>query len=185
MNSWDKQRKETSLAYEWFCKYRNLSSSNRSQQAVIEKYSKKKSYTTQLARWSKRNEWVKRVEAYDAYLEDKIKLELEDERVTAARRHIDIAKKFFGIVEKKLAKIDKTDIKDMTATEMKALAEFAVKTERDALGITTELKVKSDVTVTDKMGDKVSKDFNGLIAKALAMRYIKEDPKEEEVVDER
>lgn len=173
MNSWDKQLKETSLAFEWFCKYRNLSAANRSQAAVIEKYSKKKSYATQLARWSKKYDWVKRVEDYDAHLEEKIQLELEDERVTAARKHIDVANKFFTIVNKKINSLSQKNIKDMSATELKGLAEFAVKTERDALGVATELKVQNDITVEDKMGDRISDDVSKIMDRVLAMRFEK------------
>ena len=171
MNIWDKQHQESTLAYEWFCKYRNIPAAERSQLAVIEKYSKKKSYVTQLARWSKKFDWVKRVEAYDAHVEDKIRLKLEDERVTAARKHIDIANKFFAIVNKKINSLSQKNIKDMSVTELKGLAEFAVKTERDALGIANELNVNSDVNITDKMGAKINKDYMDLVEKALAMRY--------------
>ena len=132
-----------------------------------EMYGKKKSYLTQIGRWSKKFDWVKRVEAYDVHIEEKIQKSLEDERVTAAKKHIRIANKFLGAVESKL-KVLKN--KEISASELKNMAEFAVKTERDALGITNELKIRSDVTIEDKMGAKIHEDFMGLVEKALSMR---------------
>ena len=59
----------------------------------------------------------------------------------------------------------------MSATELKGIAEFAVKTERDALGRANELNVNSDINFTDKMGAKINKDYMELVEKALAMRH--------------
>ena len=169
MELWDRLENETSLAYEWFCRYRDYGR-ERSHVVVVEKYGKKKSYLTQVGRWSKKYNWVKRVEAYDFYLENKIRDSLEDERLTAAKKHIVLADIFYNKVLEGMKSISPHEISPKNLTSM---ADFAVKTERDALGIASEFKITNDVNVRDKTTEKVFKSVMDIADKILALRTSK------------
>ena len=171
MEIWDKQEGETTLSYDWFCKYRDYGT-ERSQAIIVQKYGRKDSYTTQLGKWSKKYNWVERVNAYDIYLEGKKRKSMEDERLTAAKKHIALAEVFY---KKVMEKMKTLDAEDLSARSLKDMAEFAVKTERDALGIAQEFKVVNDVTVKDKNAEKVYQSVIDIANKVLDMRAPKGD----------
>ncbi len=84
---WLKQEFETDTAFHRFTVYRDLGP-ERTLEKVREKLGKKPSYSAQIQKWSRKNAWVRRVEAYDAE-QDRLRLEAETkEKIIAARKTI-------------------------------------------------------------------------------------------------
>ncbi|WP_422477221.1 hypothetical protein [Pleomorphochaeta sp. DL1XJH-081] len=166
MDAWEKQEGETALAYEWFCRYRDMGRT-RSHAALCHAYGRKESYRSQLQVWSKRNNWVSRVEAYELHLEEQKRHEMESEQVKAAREHIQLADEVMEVLLMKLACLRESDI---NATQWKNLAEFAVKTKRDALGIAEKHDVSGSIDVNDKTALRISKEFLERTERLLALR---------------
>lgn len=140
---WDRQPFERSRAYAAFCVYRDLGA-QRSLQAVSEKIGKTRSL---LSQWSRKWEWVKRVEAWDNHL-DGIALKEQEEaakqaKIEMTRRHLNIAKALQAVSaaginhlnEVARAKDNKLDLSPM---EISKMAELGVKLERLIEGETTE-----------------------------------------------
>ena len=171
MSRWDKIESETELSYEWFCRYRD-EGPERSLSKVVQKHNKKEHYKSQLAKWSAKYDWVERVKEYDTHLEDMKRKELEDERVIAAKRQAAFSNSLMDILEEQLIKLRSTDLNPI---QFKAIADLAIKTQRDALGIQNDLKVVGDINVVDKTGEKVCKDVLELAEKVLAMRSGKDE----------
>jgi hypothetical protein len=102
---WDAQPGETSTAYHWFCRYRELPAGDRSLPRVISDAidrgasTRPRSATTghrergeapsmnSLKRWASKHHWEARAVAYDQDVERRKFAVLEDEAVEAARRH--------------------------------------------------------------------------------------------------
>lgn len=166
MKKWEKLPEETELAYYWFCQYRDMGV-DRSLSAVVLKYNRKESYKTQLAKWSGKFEWVERVVAYDHYMEGKKREAAEDERIVAARQDIRLSE---DVLEKVKTKMAVLDAEDMSIYDMRTLAEFAIKIRRDAMGVAQEVKITSDVSVTDKTAERVYDNFIATAERLLAMR---------------
>ncbi len=103
--------------------------------------------------WSKKFNWISRSEAYDVYLEEQKRAELENEQVKAAREHIQLADEVMELLLLKLACLKNSDI---NATQWKGLAEFAVKTKRDALGVAEKHDVSGSINVNDKVAERIS-----------------------------
>ena len=90
MKEWEQLESETELAYEWFCRYRDMGA-ERSLTKVIQKYNKKNTYKSQLAKWSTKYNWTTRVSAYDSHISGQKLVEMENEQLRAAREHIHLA----------------------------------------------------------------------------------------------
>lgn len=166
MSEWDKLENETTLAYEWFCRYRDMGI-GRSHANLVRAYGRKDSYKSQIQVWSKKFNWISRSEAYDVYLEEQKRAELENEQVKAAREHIQLADEVMELLLLKLACLRDSDI---NATQWKGLAEFAVKTKRDALGIAEKHDVSGSIDVNDKIAERISKEFLERTERLLASR---------------
>lgn len=166
MKEWEKLPEETEIAYHWFCQYRDMGP-ERSLSAVVSMYNRKESYKSQLARWSGKFEWVDRVIAYDQYMEERKREAAEDERIVAARQDIKLSE---DVLEKVKAKMAVLDAKDMSIYDMRTLAEFAIKIRRDAMGVAQEVRITSDVSVTDKTAERVYDNFIATAERLLAMR---------------
>ncbi|MFA5584045.1 MAG: hypothetical protein WDA09_07505 [Bacteriovoracaceae bacterium] len=151
---WEKLEIETTLAYEWFCRYRDMGI-GRSHVKLVQAYGKNKTYTSQIQVWSKKYNWVSRVEAYDLYLEEKKRSEMEDEKMKAARGHFRLADVVEDFVWEKLPELKETKI---NALQWRSLAEFAVKTKRDALGFAEKHEISTEVDVSDKFSERISKE---------------------------
>ncbi|MEQ9263999.1 MAG: hypothetical protein RLN81_02170 [Balneolaceae bacterium] len=79
LRPWAHLSQESDLAFKAFTIYRDLGG-NRSLTKTAKELGKKKHYTSQLEKWSKKYEWVRRTLLYDEYL-DFQKLELANERL--------------------------------------------------------------------------------------------------------
>lgn len=166
MEIWEKQDKETALAYEWFCRYRDMGP-ERSLIKVTQKYAKKPNYKVQLGKWSKAYDWMLRVERYDMHLEERKRGELENEQLMAAREHIQLADRVMELLLLKIACLQKDE---MNPTQWKGLAEFAVKTKRDALGIAEKHDLSGAIEVTDTTAIRISNEFMNRTKRLLATR---------------
>lgn len=131
MNDCDKLPEETSIAYEWFCKYRDMGI-KRSTAKVVQKYGRKSTYRRQLERWSHKNNWVKRVDAYDKKISQINSTEVINKQLQAASEQVQLADTVIQLIYSVL-EVLKTE--DITVLQWKGLAEFAIKTKMEALGL--------------------------------------------------
>lgn len=163
---WEKLDAETTLAYEWFCRYRDYGP-ERSLAKVVQEHGKKKNYVRQLEVWSRRFSWVARATSYDVHIEEKKRLEKEGEQVRAAKEHIRLADSFMEVVWEALPKLRDSEI---NALQLRSLAEFAVKTKRDALGIAEKHDVSGSIDVNDKVAVRISEEVLEKTKRLLALR---------------
>ena len=131
MNDCDKLPGEPSIAYEWFCKYRDMGI-KRSTAKVVQKYGRKATYRRQLERWSHKNNWVKRVDSYDKKIMEVESTKVINKQLQAAREQVQLADTLTQLIYHVLEVLKE---KDITVLQWKGLAEFAIKTKMDALGI--------------------------------------------------
>lgn len=163
---WEKLESETNLAYEWFCRYRDYGP-ERSLAKLAQKYRRKKSYITQLQRWSSSHSWVARAEAYDIHIEELKRAEMETEQVKTAREDIQMADDVKAFLRETLPQLRETKI---NALQWRSLAEFAVKTKRDALGIAEKHDISGTIDVNDKVAVRISEEVLEKTKRLLALR---------------
>lgn len=171
MSNWDKQEHEPILAYEWFCRYRDMGP-ERSLSKVVQEYNRKKSYKSQLAKWSIKYAWSSRAADYDSHLESTLRSRKELDRQREIERteiaHCLLADKAYGFA---LRKMDELENVDINPSQWKSIAEFAVKTKREALGMVGEKhEVNGEIEVIDKTAQRVSKEFLEKAERLLALR---------------
>jgi hypothetical protein len=166
MKEWEQLESETELAYEWFCRYRDMGA-ERSHAKVVQKYSKKNTYKTQLQKWSTKYNWIARVSAYDSHIGGQKLIEMENEQLRAAREHIHLADTVMELVLRKLAVLE---LKDINVNGLKGLAELAVKTKRDALGIAERFDVSGDIDVRQKVSQRIIDEVREINKDLLAIR---------------
>ncbi len=166
MKEWEQLEPETELAYEWFCRYRDMGA-ERSLTKVIQKYNKKNTYKSQLAKWSTKYNWTTRVSAYDSHIGGQKLIEMENEQLRAAREHIHLADTVMELVLRKLAVLE---LKDINVNGLKGLAELAVKTKRDALGIAERFDVSGDIDVRQKVSQRIIDEVREINKDLLAIR---------------
>ncbi len=152
---WDRQEGETSLAYEWFCRYRDMGA-DRSHAKLVQKHGKAPNYARTTQAWSRKNSWVERAEAYDAHIES-IKRETNEDRAKkTAEEHIGVADKVMEFALRKLSLLENMEVKP---NEVKGLIELAVKIKRDALGIAEKHEVTGEVHVEQQTANKLIDDL--------------------------
>lgn len=88
-NLWDKFPDETDKAYKAFCVYRDMGMYRNLRKAVQE-LNKTKGYLRVLADWSKKYDWVERVEAYDHMLSEKRRKEYEKKMLFRVTDHNEV-----------------------------------------------------------------------------------------------
>jgi hypothetical protein len=81
---WGQQVDESAPAFAAFVTYRDLDPKERSIDAVVQKLHKSR---TLIGRWSGRWEWVRRIRAYDAHVDD-IKRQARESAIAKQSRHI-------------------------------------------------------------------------------------------------
>ncbi len=117
--------------------------------------------------WSKKYNWSKRVESYDSHLNGQKLIELENEQLKAAREHIQLADKIMKILLVKLELLENIEFSPM---QWKALAEFAIKTKRDALDIAERFDVSADVDVQHRVSQRIIDEVREINKGLLAVR---------------
>lgn len=136
MNDSGRLPEETSIAYEWFCKYRDIGI-KRSTVKVVQKYGKKATYRRQLERWSSKYYWIKRVKAHDKKISQINSTEIIDKQLQIAREQVQLAETLTELIYRVLELLK---VEDITVLQWKGLAEFAIKTKMEALGLIEEEK---------------------------------------------
>lgn len=121
---WERQPGETPKQYEAFCVYRDLKkvsdpTSKRSLELAGQVLGKTKA---NLEPWSSRNNWVKRVEAWDEYQEKLVREEDQKQQLAdikkMRKRHADLAKAMLVKAAKALLVIPDDEIKPSDVTRM-------------------------------------------------------------------
>ena len=128
---WERQKGETSNAYEAFCVYRDLGV-KRNQPKTCEILGKN---STTISEWSVKYNWVERAEAYDDYQERREREMLEKERLNdikkMRKRHADLASAMLIKAAKALKTIPDEEIK---ASDVTRMVDVASKLERISRG---------------------------------------------------
>ena len=124
---WERQLNESPQAFEAFACYRDMGAA-RSLAKVSRELCKCKAL---MERWSKENDWVKRVAAWDAE-KDRVARQTQLSDIKAMReRHASIAKKMLDTADSALANINPNDV---STNEIARLVEIASKLERISRG---------------------------------------------------
>lgn len=133
---WEKQPYETNLQYRYFHEYllmnyeikQNASGKETLKCSITEKRSirnlakKLNKNWTSIAKMSMKNEWQKRIEAFDLYMLNEIKIRREKEYIEAQDRYSDMGKEIFDGIAKTLQNIDWQKLKPC---DMERLAKVA------------------------------------------------------------
>lgn len=156
MHTWEKQEDETSKSFEAFVIYRNMGP-GRAIEKVVKKLGKSKAL---LERWSSQNDWVKRAQAYDGYLELKARQgkeeqylkDIEGYRERQKQMAITAIKSAMAFLKKANDRLKDLDLEDITPGALPsyfraaaAVAEIALKNEAESLAVDELLRVLQDV----------------------------------------
>lgn len=134
---WERQEGETSKAWEAFCIYRDMGV-DRSLRKVAQNLNKS---VTQIAEWSSKYDWVKRVTAWDAE-QDRIARQEQIKAIKAMRnRHAGMAKAMIVKAGRALQRIPEEEIK---ASDISRMIEVASKLERISRGDVGEVIEERD-----------------------------------------
>ena len=142
---WERQKDESNKAYHIFCIYRNLGP-DRSLEKTREILGKSAGYTRWMQTWSSQYDWVTRAQAYDDYIERKMRKKNEKEILEMAERHVKVAKAFLLIIAQALQQIDPAQL---SPSDMAKWLDVATKLERLSRGVPTEIgkqEVQGQVT---------------------------------------
>ena len=134
---WERQKSESAKAYEAFTIYRDMGA-GRSCRKVAEQLGKS---TGLLERWSRNNDWQKRVAAWDAE-QDRIARQAQvDEIKKMRKRHADLASAMLVKAARALQRIPEDEIK---AGDVSRMVETASKLERISRGDAGEVVEERD-----------------------------------------
>jgi hypothetical protein len=124
---WERQRGETSRAWEAFSVYRDMGA-DRSINKTARKLSKNR---TTIADWSVKYEWVKRAAAWDAEQDRIARQEQISEIKKMRKRHADLASAMLVKAARALQRIPEDEIR---AGDVSRMVETAAKLERISRG---------------------------------------------------
>lgn len=135
VKAWEQQPRETVRAYAAFVAYRDLPPDDRTIRAAAEKHNKSAS---QMANWSRRWQWRKRVRAYDLHLDLLVRKDNELRAKEAKERHLNLAKLMQAVGGKALRhaldRLDHPDAyKTLTLNEARLLVASGAQLEREIL----------------------------------------------------
>ena len=135
---WEKRSEETAKSFAAFCIYRDLPPFERSLPKVVEQLREDGMTTTLrwVGEWSRKYDWVKRAEAWDAYLDQ----QTEQQRIEAWRKSTEqlerLADAFIAKTAQRLIDISNEDI---PAAALSKWMIDALKVLRDLRGEPTEV----------------------------------------------
>jgi len=160
---WERQDKETSKAYKAFCEYRDLgldrSLSKLTQELDVSK--------THLGNWSSKYDWVNRVQAFDDYIESRVRDSNETAIVEMRSRHAKQSQELqdalvlpLEVLNRKIEKtpdlneLDKLKISELLAlvTQGARCLKQLTEIEREARGLPSS---SNKMEVTGTFRDKV------------------------------
>ena len=163
LNPWEKQEGENSKPYAAFCAYRDMGV-NRSLVKIIP-LTYPKAYETgdatkikakrdQLAMWSSKHNWVKRVEAYDVYLETTERLENEKAIKDMAKRHAQASLLTMSKAVDRIKLIGEKEDNELTPKEALEYLRISAELERKSRGAPDQI-IESKETKTVQIIDNI------------------------------
>lgn len=149
---WTRRDDETSRSFECFCVYRDLGPSRSLAEAYRQETGKKQARQPSgtWTGWYAANDWKKRAEAYDAFLEESVRKEREAEylrKLEAYRKRqqdmaIKVATSAMNLLEKTNKRLGEMEAEDITPEKLPAyyravaaIADSASNAEATALGV--------------------------------------------------
>lgn len=138
---WERQPGETSRAYSYFVKYRDLGPERSMDK--LRKYLGVKVSQTRLEQLSVKHNWVERARAYDDYIERRKREEKEKAILEMAERHARIAVAFQQKIVERLRELDPDQL---SPSDLAKWLDVATKLERLSRGEPTEIG-KQEVTL--------------------------------------
>jgi hypothetical protein len=138
--AWEKQNEESGPAFQAFVVYRDQGLGNRSTARVSEALGKS---VVLMHRWSRRWQWVSRVDAYDRFLDDQMRDRHLRELYEAKDRHANLARLMQSKFLERLRDVPADQLplailapmlKVATDVELRALGESTLKVETELTG---------------------------------------------------
>jgi hypothetical protein len=142
---WERQKDESSKAYAAFCVYRDLGP-ERSLDKALSEANKKPTNRRHWSRWMEKYRWYERAQAYDDYIEKKMRKENEKKILDMSDRHARLAVVFQQKIAQRLQEIDPAEL---SPADMARWLDVATKLERLSRGEPTEIgkqEVQGQVT---------------------------------------
>ena len=139
LDSWERQKSESSKAYAAFCAYRDMGA-GRSLTNIVQivhgaiPEGKRKAKRGRFEIWSSKYGWVARVEAYDDYLESKLRLDNELEIEKMARRHTEASMMAVDKAVERIKLIGEKNTEELTPKEALEYLKVAAELERKSRG---------------------------------------------------
>jgi len=131
INPWERQPKETDVAFEAFAVYRDMGP-ERSVSKVAKKCSKNASL---LNRWSSTHSWVSRSAAFDNEVDRRMREDLIKGVTTMRKKHVDIAN---AMIAKAVSALKILTAEEMSMRDITLAVDVAAKLERLSRGESTE-----------------------------------------------
>ena len=134
---WERQKDETTKQFEAFQMYRDMGTS-RSIRAVAEELEKSE---TLIGRWSSKNDWVERCEAWDME-QDRVAREAQKKEIVKMRKkHADLAQ---AMLVKAALALKSIPVEEIKASDVSRMVETASKLERLSRGDVGEVIEERD-----------------------------------------
>ena len=138
-DKWERQKSESSKAYAAFCSYRDMGVSRSLVKIVNIVYGestegKLSVNLRQLSTWSSKYGWVARVEAYDDYLESKLRRDNELAIEKMARRHTEASMMAVDKAVDRIKMIGEKNTEELTPKEALEYLKVAAELERKSRG---------------------------------------------------
>jgi len=142
---WERQKDESSKAYAAFCVYRDLGP-ERSLDKALSEANKKPTNRRHWSRWMEKYRWYERAQAYDDYIERKMRKENEKKILDMSDRHARLA----VVLQQKIAqRLQEIDPSELSPADIARWLDVATKLERLSRGEPTEIgkqEVQGQVT---------------------------------------
>ena len=159
-DAWEQRADESAKAYAAFCKYRALPAAERSIDAAWKKYKEgTESITPGYFRaWAAKNEWVARARAYDAYLDEQVRVRFEADRLKQREQRQNVVRALVGQLARTMQAYSGKDAV-LAPSEINALAAAAAKVLNESRAEFNDLPTQRQ-EVTGKDGAPVKTEVH-------------------------
>lgn len=134
---WEKQVGEAAKDYKYFCIYRDMPYTDNIDRTLAKTAEIVNKSLRRIEIASAKNDWVKRSEAYDEYLEKITRERFQNELLEMRERHSNIAQ---NLTKKALEALSKIDTEKIRAGDITTMLKTAIDIERLSRGEATEIK---------------------------------------------
>ena len=175
---WERQPKETAVAYAAFEKYRAMGA-ERSYSKVAQALHKSK---TMIATWGRRHKWIQRVRAFDAQGEHERLDDEEEARKDMRKRHLKISRDMQKIADER--------IREMTAQmlekprDVSDWLDFAMRIERECLGLSPKGSPLIQVNQNTSLSVNITEENVLMVTRLYPMAYNMLNDKQKAELDE-